>query len=118
MVETIGGQLFDLNRAELRQDPGIENILCALHRDRRFLSGNFAEIVLDRVRDRIGAVAKPALGNLSLAVGPAPGVLLWLPIVENADAIGLKGVIRNTDRFGRVNARYWRAVHEPAIAPR
>jgi hypothetical protein len=33
-VEAIGGHLFDLDRAELRQDPGIENILCALHNGR------------------------------------------------------------------------------------
>jgi hypothetical protein len=52
----------------------------------------------------VGAVAKPALGNLSLAVGPTSRVLLCLPIVENAEAIGLKGVISSTDRFGRVNA--------------
>jgi hypothetical protein len=81
-----------LDDPALRQDPGIENILCALHSGRRFLSGNFAEIVFDSVRDRIGAVAKSALRNLSLTVGPTPGVLLCLPIIEDVDVICLSRV--------------------------
>jgi hypothetical protein len=103
-VEAICGQSIKLDGAEFRQDPGIENIFCPLHGGWRFLGSNFAEVVLDRICHGIGAVAKPALGNLSLTVRPTLCVVLGLPIVENLDAIGFQRVIGRTDRFGRVDA--------------
>jgi len=67
-VDAIGSQLFDPDGAKFRQDPGIENILCALHRNGRLLSGYFTEIVLDGVCDRIGTITKPTVRNLTLTV--------------------------------------------------
>jgi hypothetical protein len=53
-IQTVGGQFLDLDRG---RNPGVEQVFCALHRDRLFLGLDFGEIVGDCILDGVGARA-------------------------------------------------------------
>lgn len=53
-IQTVGGQFLDLDRG---RNPGVEQVFCALHRDRVFLGLDFGEIVGDCILDDVGARA-------------------------------------------------------------